>query len=59
MGKSARLLTLPRKTNPSLVKELKHVPEPSKSIFFQGTLLFKGVKRMRCIRSRRIGRRKY
>ena len=34
MGKSTRLLSLSKKTNPSLFRELEPIPEPPKSIFF-------------------------
>ena len=59
MGKGTRLLILPRKTNSNLIKKLKPIPEPPKSISFQRTLLFKGMKQTRCIRGRRMKRRGY
>ena len=44
VGKSTEFLAFPRKTNLSLLEELKHIPEYKEGILPQGTLFLKGVK---------------
>ena len=53
------LFALPRETNLGLFRELERIPEPTKSIYFQRTLFFKGVKGLRCSRNRRARGRGY
>ena len=48
------LLTLSRKTSPSLIRELEPIPELTKDIYLQSTLLFKSMERTRCGKSRRV-----
>ena len=59
MGEGTGLFALPRETNPSLFRELEPIPEPTKSIYFQGTLFLKGVKGSSCIRNGRVRGRRY
>ena len=59
MGKSVRLLALPRKTNPGLVRELKPIPERPKGISLQRALFFEGVKWLKRIRNKRMRGRGY
>ena len=58
MSKGTSLLTLPRKTSPSLIRELESVPKFTKNLYLQGTLFFKSMERKRCSRSRRMRRRR-
>ena len=44
MGESTRLLTLPRETNPSLLKKLEYIPKSTKGILLQKELFFEGVE---------------
>ena len=44
MGKSIRLLTLPREMNPGLLRKLESVPKSTEGIFLQRELFFKGME---------------
>ena len=44
IGKHTRLLTLPRKANPSLLEKQEPIPKSTKGFFFQGALFFEGMK---------------
>ena len=59
MSEDTCLFALPRETNLGLFRELEHIPKPIKSIYFQITFFFKGVKGLRWSRNRRARGRRY
>ena len=59
MSEGTSLFALPKETNLGFFRELECIPEPIKSIYFQRTLFFKGVKGLRCTRNRRARGRRY
>ena len=44
IGKSIRLLTLPRETNLGLLRKSESVPKSTEGIFLQRALFFKGME---------------
>ncbi|XP_065617815.1 UPF0481 protein At3g47200 [Quercus suber] len=54
ISKGISLLTLSRKTSHGLIRELEPIPELTKDVYLQSTLLFESMERTRCGRSKRV-----